>query len=58
MLNVWSFARHIMAAGNLLSEVRVAGDTVAAAIGRRIRHIIVAQTCVLIEFQNPDATAP
>ena len=57
-LDVGALARDVVSAANLLAEVGVAGDAVAGAVGRRVGDVVVAQTCLLVELQHPDAAAP
>ena len=57
ILNIAGLARYIVSTCNLLTEVRIDGNTVARA-SQGIFYIIVAQSCILIEFQHPDTTAP
>ena len=58
VLYVGALARYIVAAGHLFPEIGVAGHAVAAAAGRGIGHVVVAQTSLLVEFEHPDAARP
>ena len=58
MLDIGTFARYIVSAGDFCSEIRVGGHTVAVAVGRGIADIIVSQTCLLIQLEHPDTARP
>ncbi len=57
ILDIRGLAWGIVATGNLLAEVGVDGDAVALA-HQLIVDVVVAQACLLVEFEHPDATAP
>ena len=57
VLNIGAFARYVIAAGNLLTKIRVAGDTVARTRGG-VFHVVVAQAVLLVQLQHPDAATP
>ena len=51
MLDVGTFARHIVATGNTLAEIGV-------ATGTAIVYIVVAKTVLIVEFQHEDSARP
>ena len=57
ILDVAGFARHIVAASNLLAEVGVDGDVIARTL-QFVLHVVVAQTGLLVELEHVDNAAP
>ena len=51
ILYIGTLARHVVASSYAFSKIGV-------ATGYRIGHVIIPQTCLLIQFQDEDATTP